>query len=301
MLRAAVVTVILAVVGIVGIRSYLGLSFRDAYTADRALVEMHNLSRDTIQARTFLNEVPPPMPLDPSRSRLDLIRDRGVLRVGFLPDRLPFAFVNSEAQAVGFDLETARVLAEDLGVGLELVRLGTGNHLASLNDGTCDLIMSGLILTPSKPLETRFSRPYLDQTLAFLTLDHRRRDFATRKELQRSQGLRIGVVEPLADWIPRIETYLPAADIEVITSVRWFVRGETELRWNIFERWAVVGFVGVGGTRGNTLRYEDESGIVAGGVGGRWLFRPEDSLWVGVDVATGPEDTYAYIQVGHAW
>ena len=76
---------------------------------------------------------------------------------------------------------------------------------------------------------------------------------------------------------------------------------EAELRWNILERWAVVGFVGVGGTRGDTRRYEDESGIVAGGVGGRWLFRPEDSLWVGVDVATGPEDTYAYIQVGHAW
>ena len=76
---------------------------------------------------------------------------------------------------------------------------------------------------------------------------------------------------------------------------------ETELRWNILKRWAVVGFVGVGATRGDTLRYEDESGIVAGGVGGRWLFRPEDSLWIGVDVAPGPEDTYAYIQVGHAW
>jgi hypothetical protein len=76
---------------------------------------------------------------------------------------------------------------------------------------------------------------------------------------------------------------------------------ETELRWNIFERWAVLGFIGVGATRGDTRRYEDESGIVAGGVGGRWLFRPEDSLWVGVDIATGPEDTYAYIQVGHAW
>ena len=46
---------------------------------------------------------------------------------------------------------------------------------------------------------------------------------------------------------------------------------------------------------------QDESGIVAGGIGGRWLFRPKDSLWVGVDIATGPEDTYAYIQVGHAW
>ena len=76
---------------------------------------------------------------------------------------------------------------------------------------------------------------------------------------------------------------------------------ETELRWNIYPRWAVLAFAGVGGTRGDTRVYEDESGIVAGGVGGRYLFRPQDSLWLGVDIAKGPEDTYAYIQVGHAW
>jgi len=76
---------------------------------------------------------------------------------------------------------------------------------------------------------------------------------------------------------------------------------ETELRWNLFTKWAVLAFAGVGATRGDTLIYEDESGIVAGGIGGRYLFRPEDDLWVGVDVAVGPEDAYAYIQVGHAW
>lgn len=76
---------------------------------------------------------------------------------------------------------------------------------------------------------------------------------------------------------------------------------ESELRWNIFDRWAVLGFVGAGATRGDKVIYQDESGIVAGGIGGRWLFRPQDKLWVGVDVARGPEDTYGYIQVGHAW
>jgi len=76
---------------------------------------------------------------------------------------------------------------------------------------------------------------------------------------------------------------------------------ETEFRWNIFTRWAVLAFAGVGATRGDTRVYEDESGIVAGGVGGRYLFRPQDSLWVGVDIAAGPEDAYFYIQVGHAW
>lgn len=76
---------------------------------------------------------------------------------------------------------------------------------------------------------------------------------------------------------------------------------ETELRWNFTERWAAVGFVGVAATRGDAPLYEEESGIFAGGIGGRYLFRPQDSLWVGVDVAQGPEDTILYIQVGHAW
>jgi hypothetical protein len=76
---------------------------------------------------------------------------------------------------------------------------------------------------------------------------------------------------------------------------------ESELRWNLVERWAVLGFIGVGSTRGDTPVYDDESGILAGGVGGRYLFRPQDRLWVGVDFAVGPEDEYWYIQVGHAW
>ena len=66
---------------------------------------------------------------------------------------------------------------------------------------------------------------------------------------------------------------------------------ETELRWNILARWAAVGFVGVGASRGDVPIYTDESGIVAGGIGGRFLFRPQDSLWVGLDVAQGPEET----------
>jgi hypothetical protein len=76
---------------------------------------------------------------------------------------------------------------------------------------------------------------------------------------------------------------------------------ETELRWNIFGRWAAVGFIGVGATRGDVPQYQDESGIVAGGIGGRFLFRPQDDLWVGVDIAKGPEDYVVYIQVGQAW
>ena len=75
----------------------------------------------------------------------------------------------------------------------------------------------------------------------------------------------------------------------------------TELRWNFASRWAAVGFLGVGGTWGDVPIFEDESGIVAGGVGGRFHFRPQDDLWVGIDVAKGPEQYVLYIVAGHKW
>jgi hypothetical protein len=76
---------------------------------------------------------------------------------------------------------------------------------------------------------------------------------------------------------------------------------DSELRWNFAERWAAVGFLGTGATEGDAPQYVDEKGITAGGIGGRYLYRPQDSLWVGVDLARGPEETIFYIQVGHAW
>jgi ABC-type amino acid transport substrate-binding protein len=226
LLRAAGVTLLLTIVCLAGIRFYLARSFRDAYTADQALVRMHTVLENTGPVTAYLENVPPPLPLDPERSRLHQIRERGVLRVGFLRDRLPFAFVNSAGQAVGFDLEMARHLAQDLGVHLELVRLEQGNHFGRLADGTCDLLMSGLVLTPSKPLRASFTRPYLEQTLAFLMPDYRRRDFSSRDAIQRQRDLRIGVPDFLASWGPRLAGYLSDAEVVGVTSPRPFLRGQ---------------------------------------------------------------------------
>ena len=51
----------------------------------------------------------------------DRIRQRGTLRVGYLPDSLPFVYENASGRLVGFDVEMAHELARDLAVKLELV------------------------------------------------------------------------------------------------------------------------------------------------------------------------------------
>ncbi len=76
---------------------------------------------------------------------------------------------------------------------------------------------------------------------------------------------------------------------------------EVEGRWNVLRRWALVGFFGKGATDGDTLVFDDANDVEAFGAGVRYLYLPDLDLWVGVDVAWGPEDTVGYIQVGHAW
>jgi hypothetical protein len=76
---------------------------------------------------------------------------------------------------------------------------------------------------------------------------------------------------------------------------------EIEGRWNVLRRWALVGFFGKGATAGDTPVFDDANDVDAIGAGVRYLYVPDLDLWVGADVAWGPEDTAWYIQVGHAW
>jgi hypothetical protein len=67
---------------------------------------------------------------------------------------------------------------------------------------------------------------------------------------------------------------------------------EAELRWNFTPRWSLVGFAG----RGKA----DESAS-AWGLGIRRLVARRLGIYMGVDLARGPEETAIYIQAGSAW
>lgn len=79
------------------------------------------------------------------------------------------------------------------------------------------------------------------------------------------------------------------------------VAAEAEIRWNVASRWAVVGFAGGGATDGDLAQFESQGSLWAGGAGVRYLFAEDLGLWIGADIARGPEEDVWYIQVGHAW
>lgn len=98
---------------------------------------------------------------------------------------------------------------------------------------------------------------------------------------------------------------LPYIDMRGIPAVRYqddsMALVEFELRWNFTPRWALVGFAGSGRTWGAANSFSD--GETAGSFGGgfRYLIASRLGMYVGIDVARGPEETAFYIQVGSAW
>jgi membrane-bound lytic murein transglycosylase MltF len=54
------------------------------------------------------------------RSLLETVRERGRIRIGFVPGQRPYSHVNARGELVGFDVEMAHALALELGIAAEL-------------------------------------------------------------------------------------------------------------------------------------------------------------------------------------
>jgi hypothetical protein len=76
---------------------------------------------------------------------------------------------------------------------------------------------------------------------------------------------------------------------------------DTEVRWQFWNRFSVVGFAGVGATWNDFPRFEAGRVIVTGGTGFRYELARKYGIHAGVDIAFGPDNTAVYLQVGSAW
>jgi polar amino acid transport system substrate-binding protein len=82
---------------------------------------------------------------------------------------VPWAFPNKDGEIIGFEVDVARKLAEDIGVELELVPTAWDGIIPSLIAGKFDVIIGGLTITPARALTVNFTIPYEhSQTLAIV-------------------------------------------------------------------------------------------------------------------------------------
>jgi polar amino acid transport system substrate-binding protein len=94
-----------------------------------------------------------------AESVVDQVKSRGVLRVG-LSLFMPRAMLDKSGKLIGFDVDVANKVSEDLGVKLELVQTAWDGIIPSLLLGKFDMIISGMIISPARNLTVNFTAPY---------------------------------------------------------------------------------------------------------------------------------------------
>jgi Na+/H+-dicarboxylate symporter/ABC-type amino acid transport substrate-binding protein len=211
LMRYGVATAVVAAVILGGARGLFATALAPRYTKDQILAQMNLLQRPAPTRAA----APAGNLADGSNGVLGELRRRGLLRVGYIRNSLPYAFNNVHGDLVGFDIELAHRLAEELGVGLELVEVPPATMAAFVEAGQCDLVMSGVGVTTHRAADMLFSASYLDETLALLVPDHDRERFASWAAIQRLATVTIAVpdvpyfVEKLRAMVPRatVRTY----------------------------------------------------------------------------------------------
>jgi Na+/H+-dicarboxylate symporter/ABC-type amino acid transport substrate-binding protein len=150
---------------------------------------------------------------------LEDIRARRVLRVGLIDDGIPYEYRNDRNQVVGFDIEMAQSLAADLDVTAQFVRFAQGELAEQVQARRVDIVMTGARVTPERAAEFATSEPYLEETLAIVTLDHRRGDFRSWKAIHDMGPVRLGV-QNLPYYVGTVRRLVPDAQLVVIPETR---------------------------------------------------------------------------------
>jgi polar amino acid transport system substrate-binding protein len=92
-------------------------------------------------------------------SIIDKVVRKGTLRVG-LSSFVPWAMQDKKGEWIGFEIDVAKQLAEDMGVKIEFVPTKWEGLIPSLLTGKFDLIIAGMTGTPQRALKINFTNPY---------------------------------------------------------------------------------------------------------------------------------------------
>ncbi|MFD2096626.1 cation:dicarboxylate symporter family transporter [Corallincola platygyrae] len=184
-------------------------------------------------------------------TNIEVIKKRGVLRVGYSPTNVPFSFFNRDGRLVGFDISLAHQLAKDLGVKVEFIPFVRDNLRLPLNRGYFDVAMSGIKLDVYDIQHMSFTTPVLELNLSIMASDYRLREFESMEKLREHEGFTLATVEHIRE-LDILQNQLPQIDTVALSSYDEFfqnpddydallISAESGYAWSIlYPRYGVV-------------------------------------------------------------
>jgi ABC-type amino acid transport substrate-binding protein len=148
-----------------------------------------------------------------------------VIRVGFDPEALPFAYFNAAGELVGFDVEMAHRLALELGVAIEFVPFHLETLADQLEEDHFDVAMGGVVATFNLLETAVIAMSGIEVTGALVVRDHLRGNVGTLEAIRALDHPKFGVVG--YPWISsRFHEWLPNVELVVIAENHEFFKGE---------------------------------------------------------------------------
>lgn len=178
---------------VAGLTLFIDKTMDNPYNRDIA-ISTRELYYDAVPAvvRDERPEDPPKRQFE--RKMLDEIIERGVLRVGYRKNSLPWSYRNNIGELVGLDIELAHLLAGDLGVSLEFIPYEMDMLDKDLLQRRFDIVMSSILTKTYSGSHMNYTESYMDISAAFVVPDHMRNDFESIDKIKSMGYLKIGYV-----------------------------------------------------------------------------------------------------------
>ena len=101
-------------------------------------------------------------------STLTKVLERNLLRVGVLTTVPPWGYLDKNYKNVGFDIDIANMMAEELGVKLKLVETEGVNRVPFLVTGKVDIVIGVFGATLERAKSVAFTKPYAPYALVIV-------------------------------------------------------------------------------------------------------------------------------------
>lgn len=227
LLRFGSMMFLLILFTLIAVHGFFTYAVPHTYAKDKILAELKLLKIPNPTAAQVFKEPPPPLPLvSPSPSRLDQIKQRGLLRACYVPNNYPESYFNAEGDLVGANIEMTHLIANDLGVRIEFAPLPFSTESSfdltiaeRLNERYCDIYMTALAITPDRTQVITLLTPVKSTAASFIVEDKRQEEFNNWTELQRLQSLKIGYIDNIPYYLNKLKGLLPKAELVPFASI----------------------------------------------------------------------------------
>ncbi len=145
-------------------------------------------------------------------SVVEQIIKRGTLRVG-MDTFQPWAMKDKNGTFIGFEIDVARRLAEDMGVKVEFVPTAWSGIIPALLTGKFDVIIGGMGILPKRALKVNFSQPYDFSGMSIVAHRQLAKGFTTLEDFNKPEveiAVKLGTSAVIA-----ARKYLPKAKLRM--------------------------------------------------------------------------------------